>query len=198
MTRPALHTILLDGLAFYFQGGNKLDPKEYPVEFRRLVRQQNKIGWEQVFSGRFSKLWARHQHSFYKANKLLKKKRNGHLWMVAVTTKIWTEWYKIWEARNGVVHGHDLASKNIIKREKAVKEIAIIYSKRDHMLPADRDHLFPTLTQHLTKSTTALENWLNTFRVLFRSSISRAKRSAARGTLSIRDYFTRQVRDAVP
>ena len=99
--------------------------------------------------------------------------------MVAVTTKIWTEWYKIWEERNGVVHGHDLASKNIIKREKAVKEVSIIYSKRDHMLPADRDHLFPTLTQHLTKSTTALENWLNTFRVLFRSSISCAKRSAA-------------------
>ena len=80
--------------------------------------------------------------------------------------------------RNGVVHGHDLASKNIIKRKKAVKEILIIYSKCDHMLPADHDHLFPTLMQHLTKSTTALENLLNTFQVLFQSSISRAKRSA--------------------
>ena len=197
MTRTILKTILLEGLGHYFQGGNKLEPSDYPAKFRRLIRQQNRIGWAQIFSGRFSKLWARHQHSFYKQFGLINKKRNGHLWMVTVITKIWAEWYKIWEARNGVVHGHDLASKNIIKREKAVKEVSIIYSKKDHMLPADRDYLMPTLAQHLTKSTTALENWLSTFRGLFRSSILRAKRSAAQGTLSIRDYFTRRERDAV-
>ena len=73
MTRPALQRILLGSLALYFQGGNRLDPKEYPAEFSQLVQQhQNNIDWKQLFSGWFSWLWAHRQHAFYRQYKLLK------------------------------------------------------------------------------------------------------------------------------
>ena len=188
-TRPILSDILLDGLTYWFMGGEKLHTDEYPPAYTQLITQQNTIGWEQLFSGRLSKEWIRLQQDFLEDFGLVGKKRTGHLWVVSVMTQIWHEWYKIWEARNQVVHGHDESSRNIKKQEKAVRELSILYSKQNQLLPTDCDYLFPTLTEHLAKSTTQIANWLNTYRSLFKSSIRRAARSAADGMLSIRDYF---------
>ena len=79
-----------------------------------------------------------------------------------VTTKIWREWYKIWEVRNQVVHGHDQATKQTAKRATAIRELSIVYSRRLQLLPKDRDHLFPTLAEHASQSTHQIVNWLNT------------------------------------
>ena len=133
----------------------------------RLIRQQNKIGWHQLFQERFSKEWSRLQQEFLEDMGFVGKKRNGHLWTVSVTTKIWREWYKIWEARNQVVHGHDQATKQTAKRTMAIRELSILYSRRLQLLPNDRDHLFPTLAEHVSQSTHQIVNWLNTFRSLF-------------------------------
>ena len=106
-----------------------------------MITQQNKIGWHQLFQGRFSKEWTRLQHEFLDEMGFVGKKRTGHLWTVAVTTKIWQEWYKIWEARNQVVHGHDQATKQTAKRATAIRELSILYSRRLQLLPTDRDYL---------------------------------------------------------
>ena len=90
-----------------------------------VVRQHNKIGWEQLFCGRFSKLGAA-------INMPLQTMQ---------TPKEVVQWTPLHgeqnvtrsggkSASNNVVNGHDLASKNIIKQEQAVKEI---YLKRDQL-----------------------------------------------------------------
>ena len=51
----------------------------------------------------------------------------------------------------------------------------MIYDSRDAMLPADRDHLEDDVEDHFTgKTTKRLQNWLNTYRGLFKKSISEA------------------------
>lgn len=47
------------------------------------------------------------------------------------------------------------------RQEQAVRELSILYSRRDELLPAARDCLFPTLAEHYsTKTTTQMANCL--------------------------------------
>lgn len=196
-TRPILKQILLDGITQWLEHST-LDPNNCPYPFQQLVRQQNKIGWIQLFRGRFSREWARHQQEHLTDTKQLTKKRTGHLWTVNIITKLWTEWYTIWETRNAVVHGHNASTQQTIRREQAIQEITLIYSKREHYLPANREHLFTTLEEHIRGSTSKLVNWLNTFRALFRWSIKRAQEYAAADSHPITNFFPRlSRRDAV-
>jgi hypothetical protein len=53
-TRPRLECILSDALKGWFQHSlvayaYELNPSAYPKDVRRLIRQQNKIGWRQLF-----------------------------------------------------------------------------------------------------------------------------------------------------
>lgn len=73
------------------------------------------------------------------------------------------------------------------RQEQAVRELSILYSRRDELLPAARDCLNITRRKLQLKWRIV---WLNTYRSLFRSSIRRAAKSAAGGTLSILHYFT--------
>jgi hypothetical protein len=48
-----------------------LDPTDYPTEVNKLIRQQNAIGWKQLWLGRFSEEWSDIQDNFYA------RKQNG-------------------------------------------------------------------------------------------------------------------------
>ena len=87
-TRPILKDLLLDGITSWLEGESDVDPDDYEDMLHRLITQQNKIGWHQLFQGRFSKEWTRLQHEFLDEMGFAGKKRMGHLWTVAVTTKI--------------------------------------------------------------------------------------------------------------
>ena len=152
-------------------------PAFYPQRFHLLIRQQTAIGWRQIFNGRMSTEWNRLQADYDFNN----RKSDYHtlcLWTTNIVCNIWNDWYHLWELRNGVIHGHDSTSCHKAKRDLAEKEICMIYDSRDTMLPADRDHhLEDDVEDHITgKTTKRLQNWLNTYRGLFKKSISEAKK----------------------
>jgi hypothetical protein len=67
-TRPALQDALIDGVTGCVDSGNEpfeLDPEKHHIDVRQLVIQQNKIGWQQIFLGRFSWKWSDMQDDFY-------------------------------------------------------------------------------------------------------------------------------------
>ena len=187
-TDPNLQNILIDGLEQWFRESH-IDPSKYPPQFQLLIRQQTAIGWRQIFSGRMSNEWNRLQadHAY----------RNGKrdqaaslLWTTNIICSIWKEWFDLWDLRNGVIHGHDSTSRNKAKRDRAEQEIRLIYDSREAMLPADRDHLEDNAEDHITgKSTQRLQNWLHTYRGLFKKSIADAKKRSVTGVRSIRSYF---------
>lgn len=112
------------------------------------------------------------------------------LWTTNIICSIWKEWFDLWDLRNGVIHGHDSTSRNKAKRDRAEQEIRLIYDSREAMLPADRDHLEDNAEDHITgKSTQRLQNWLHTYRGLFKKSIADAKKRSVTGVRSIRSYF---------
>ena len=190
-TDPHLQSILLDGLENWLNESH-IDASLYPQRFHLLIQQQTAIGWRQIFNGRMSTEWNRLQAD-YDFNNGKSDYHTSCLWTTNIVCNIWNDWYDLWELRNGVIHGHDSTSRHKAKRNLAEKEIRMIYDSRDAMLPADRDHLEDDVEDHLAgKTTKRLQNWLNTYRGLFKKSISEAKKRSVTGVQSIRSYFPRR------
>jgi hypothetical protein len=187
-TRPYLMEILLDGLENWYND-QPMETQPYPARYHRLIHQQNKIGWRQLFNGRMSVEWATLQQDHLATTGLLGKTRSGHLWTTAIITVIWAEWRKMWKMRNGIIHGHDTESRAKIQRLEAERNLHSVYTNRNNMLPSTREVLFDTMAEHLTHSTRSITNWYTTYAPTIKASIRTAKQRALRGVRSIRSYF---------
>ena len=70
-TSPLLSVLLLNGIRQWFSSSTTditLLPKNYHPTLQQIVRQQNKIGWAQIFSGRFGKAWSADHQKNYATN----------------------------------------------------------------------------------------------------------------------------------
>lgn len=195
-TEPTLQTILLDGIQAWVNQ-KTIGPSNYPKQFRKLILQQNRLGWRQLFNGRLSQLWTQLQHQHLIEHALVTKRQSGHQWTVSVITSLWTSWHLIWEDRNQRVHGHDATTRSRIQRERAIAELQLFYDRQNLMLPVDRNFFMDTAETHSQKPTYSIINWLNTYRGLFTASLKTAKKNAVQHTKSISTFFTRRPR-AVP
>jgi hypothetical protein len=162
---------------------------QYPPLYSILIHQQTQIGWRQLFNGQISTEWSRLQEEYLHEQKFYSQRNTGLLWATSLLTSIWDEWHLVWTIRNEVIHGHDKASRQQQERLRAENEIRAIYEDQELLLPADQDHLFDNVDTHLAKSTQALQNWLNTYQLMFTDSIKKAKRRAIDGVRSIWSYF---------
>ncbi|KAI2509155.1 hypothetical protein MHU86_5274 [Fragilaria crotonensis] len=68
---------------------------------RRVIFQQNAIGWEHILLGRFSSEWSRLQDEYYarRAQSTETKRQTGQRWQIAIISSIWKQWFLIWAIR---------------------------------------------------------------------------------------------------
>jgi hypothetical protein len=122
---PKLLCILTEGLHQWLQGDDMgYDVNTVPVKYQRLVRQQNRIGWRQIFNGRMSKEWARLQsdyefiqrqrardlgkyHAAVASGHGMTHESVGTRWTSEIIHEIWVQWKVVWTQRNELIHGHD-------------------------------------------------------------------------------------------
>ena len=187
-TQPYIQEILLDGVEAWFSE-TQIDATKYPDRFSNLIRQQNSIGWRQVFNGRFSTEWSSLQDYHLFQTGKSSKTRTGTLWTVSITICIWDNFKTVWTTRNEIIHGHDDTTRNAAKRRIAQANIRRIYDKRNQLMPNDQQHLFDNIDTHLQKPTRSLINWYNTYQPMFSHSIKEAQRRSLLGVRSLRHYF---------
>jgi hypothetical protein len=62
-TSPLLSALLLQSLRQCFSSSSEihLSPEDYHLSLRHIIKQQNRIGWSQLFPGRFSVSWCARQ-----------------------------------------------------------------------------------------------------------------------------------------
>jgi hypothetical protein len=91
-----------------------VNDSRYSLELRLLIRQQNNIGWRQLFHGRFSVECRRLQGDFDYRTRAERPgqhhKFTGDGWQVSIITLLWKHWRELWKQRNQDVHGRDAAS----------------------------------------------------------------------------------------
>lgn len=79
-----------------------LNPQEDPAQVARLIEEENAIGWQQLFNGRFSLECGTIQEASYSRAPPIEgqQKRTGLQSQAKLIFKIWEEWESRWSDRN--------------------------------------------------------------------------------------------------
>ena len=194
-TRPAIQDALIDGVTGWLDSGDdtfELDPAKYHIDVRQLVTQQNKIGWQQIFLGRFGWKWSDMQDDFYAARREpgKTKRLTGQRWQTVIIGVVWEQWYLVWRLRNGDLHGVTETARSRAITTEAHRDLRDLYDQRNHMEPNVQELLFETLEEHLAQPTWVTQNWLAMTSAMMRASIKRARQKAITGVRSLRQYFS--------
>ena len=198
-TMPSLKALLLQALREWLQYSSDDEtpyqlqaPSKATSAIRRLVFQQNAIGWEHLFLGRFSSEWSSLQDEYYarQAHLTDTKRQTGLRWQTAIISTVWTQWFLLWEVRNKSLHGADVQAKAQAERREVERMLVDIYDVRNQMEPSVQKLLCRDITEQFAKPVTYNKNWIAVYGPLAKQSIKRAKARAIQGVKSLQHYFT--------
>jgi hypothetical protein len=193
-TAPLLIHVLRSALGDWFQEESVIDvsPILYPMDVRKLILEQNAIGWKQLFSGRFSIEWSQLQQRYYSKHrkKVEYQRRDGSQWQVKLIGVMWDQWRHVWRMRNEAVHGHDKATRASAERAATDRDLREVYDQRQHLEPQVTSLLHQDEHEHRSRSRATNKNWLAVNLPIIRRSVRRVKKRSARGMQSLRSYFT--------
>jgi hypothetical protein len=209
-TDPGLSRILIQGLHRWLHHQEPLRDDNVPQKYRKLIQQQNGLGWRQLFNGRMCKEWARIQDDYYYianqrghdssrlsagADPTTKAKGyvgqlNGTTWTTEVINVLWEQWAVVWVTRNAAVHGHDEATRSQQRDRVNRQRLEAIYEAKMEMEPRIRELLlYDTVEEHMQHSQRTIHNWLAVHEETIAQSIKHAARRAIQGMRSIRSFF---------
>jgi hypothetical protein len=162
-------------------------PATYPAAYQRLVREQNALGWRQLFNGRWSTEWARLQDRYLlRHHDPIPDKLRGQLWTSNYIEILWTSFRTLWDSRNGKVHGVDTSTRAEARRDKTHRELRALYQLRVDMRHCDRDIFHTTVEDHIeAQPVWALQNWLKIQVPMAKHSVKEAARSAVKNVRTI-------------
>ena len=183
-TDPTLSTILLKGITLW-RNHTPFNITNLGPQYRKLVHEQDNIGWRQIFNGRWSKSWSKIQ-----ACHEGKTGSNNPNWGKQILTVLWNQWDSLWKLRNKVQHGNSPDDKIRIRIENAKTELESIYNNKTLYVPLDLKFLFPSYKTHFqSKKLYQIENWLQYYRGVFKQSIKEAQKASIANTKSMQKYF---------
>ena len=138
---------------------------QYPTHLHTLIAAQNRIGWRQVFNGRFCKRWSELQDEYYYRERatIPTKKKSGLTWQKGLINMIWDKWYELWKMRNSDVHRQDMAGKAAAAKRNVTRRLMEIYALKNSIEPRARALLCADIRTHLEHPTWIIQNWLTIY-----------------------------------
>lgn len=159
-----------------------LDQQRYPRCYHQLIKEQDAIGWRQVFNGHITKQWRLRQDKFIRQQKIQTIVHTGANWLLHTLNIIWTNFLCLWNAWNEWIHGHNLSSQHKARHLCLCAEMEDLHSKRDQGLASDADVFIGNtqvaLDTFLTVSPVShIQNWIHVWHPATMSSIKAAKKN---------------------
>ena len=159
-TQLDLALILIQGVREARANPNfEMNPNNREPVFRALVNSQNRIGWQHLIKGRFSKQWTQIQgRHILDESEIDQEKQSADRWLKIILHHIWTHLWQLWLARNeDLLHGKEKDEQERKRLEKLHPRIIALYSKVDLLLACDKPIFdLPILERMKLHST---ENW---------------------------------------
>ena len=187
---PVLIDLLQDGLRRYHQ---KLEPPsevDYPAEYQQVVREQTKIGWNQIYKGRWSQKWAILQSQHCRNTRPTSPQATGPKWVLSIGRLLMDQWLELWQIRNQERHGKDLAEEAEKRKKVVIKELTALYEFRNQVCPSEMNLFYASVEEHVRQhpSTTTLESWIDTHKDAIKASSQQAMQMGIRRNRTLYDY----------
>jgi hypothetical protein len=139
----------------------------------RLLRNQEKIGWEKFLKGYITKEWGYIQESYYNSTKIQRKRKHTkNNWVQHLLRSLHIYRQSIWNIRNQTVHGGSTKAQKELSRKKLLKLVVKYYRKDRSAIPIREQNIFHLPLQLRKKQgTQQLSLWLQRAKLLFETYI---------------------------
>jgi hypothetical protein len=87
------------------------------MHLRTFIRDQGRIGWQQIYNGRIAKSLAHIMEEHYRELEIDRYKYMGVRWTKMLLRSIWNTILKLWKNRNDIIY-----NKNKVETERAIQE----------------------------------------------------------------------------
>ena len=172
------------------------DLQQFTSERSDPKSQQNEIGWNQLFLGRFTKEWADLQDNYYAQKRLEQtdeenkkiKKMTGYRWQVALIGILWDQWWAVWESRNKDLHGADAAARAQAEAREVHRTLRDLYDLRNRLDPHVQACLYEDVAYHNAQTTWFNQNWIAIHEPMIRANLKQITVRTTAGVQSIRRF----------
>ena len=189
-TRPFLGDLLITSLSKWLHNEPAIF-SNFPPLYNSLIFGRMRIGWKQLFVGRFVLEWSNLKLDYLVLQSITSKEYSSTSWSTGVTQIIWNHIYSNWEARNADLHRIDATIREQAQYAQAQRETKDIYSQCSLVQPCNCDVFYSNTNEHFQKEYTAcgLKQWLNTWKPLILRSIQDGNATGTNRNHSICDFF---------
>jgi hypothetical protein len=170
--------------------GSEVAEDDYHTDLKSLIWWQFKIGWQQLFLGRFTRHWIVVHDNFSKQNDITTQ--TGTQWLTNIIVHIWQNVFVTWKLRCEHRHGNDPETREMALVQRLQREIQILYDLKPSVLPSDRDKFYSDTDEHFRqqKSSRELQQWIITWKTVLIQSAQVAQLRGVHQSMDIRRYFT--------
>ena len=134
---PTLIIILQDGLNQLHQNADpNLPTAQYPPKYQPLIEQQNAIGWDQIYKGRWSVAWAMLQEQYVNSTGN-NEDSTATRWLIGLGRLMMEQWLQLWKIRNNQRHSKDTELHAQQRSERILSELKEIYKYKDRVCPEE-------------------------------------------------------------
>ena len=189
---PTLVDILQDGLRHLYGNHGNVMELQYPTPYHHLIRMQNRIGWDQVHRGRWSREWCRLQDTYKYRQQDPAIPMSGSQWVLQASRLLLDRWIDVWKLRNEARHGRDDRQHQALRATMLRNELEDLYRQKNQVCPGDRKIFHENAETHFQqhRSLDALENWILTYREAIHNSVLQAKKLGIQNNQIINAYPT--------
>lgn len=130
-------------------------------EWQPGVQSQNKIGWQQLLSGRISRGLIAAVDDHYKNLGMNSMQFNGERWARNLIKTLWDITLELWKTRNDQLNKHDVNSKIAMHRERLEQKVHRYYEYKDKLRHHERVQWFSDPSEVLLqKDVRQIEAWV--------------------------------------
>jgi hypothetical protein len=106
------------------------------------IKQQNKIGWHQIFKGRIAKKIIQFMEAHYRTLPIDTKRYTGERWGKMLISNIWHMVLTLWSNRNEVVHGNRIQAGLNTEKQRLHHRVQQYYERKETLSTTNKEKIF--------------------------------------------------------
>jgi hypothetical protein len=122
-------------------------PSRVSTKWKQGIKDQNAIGWRQLYNGRISLSIIKTMDNHYSELGLNPMQHNGKRWAIRLIVNLWSTILELWKTRNEIIHDKESRMENSIRKEKIKCRILRSFELRDVIPCSDRHNGFQWISK---------------------------------------------------